>query len=101
MKIHIIKKEIRIIKWADKSEHYLDFGEEAYLAYISMNPDFDTHLLRYGYTSLTTPNSTYDYDMNTREKTLLKREETARILSFFMAMVLMERVWSQHSALCD
>ncbi len=67
--------QIRIIKWADKSEHYLDFGEEAYLAYISMNPDFDTHLLRYGYTSLTTPNSTYDYDMNTREKTLLKREE--------------------------
>jgi len=67
--------QIRIIKWTDKSEHYLDFGEEAYLAYISMNPDFDTNLLRYGYTSLTTPNSTYDYDMNTREKTLLKREE--------------------------
>ena len=67
--------QIRIIKWADKSEHYLDFGEEAYLAYISMNPDFDTNLLRYGYTSLTTPNSTYDYDMNTQEKTLLKREE--------------------------
>ncbi len=67
--------QIRVIKWADKSEHYLDFGEEAYLAYISTNPDFDTDLLRYGYTSLTTPNSTYDYNMNTREKTLLKQEE--------------------------
>ncbi len=67
--------QIRIIKWSDKSEHYLDFGEEAYLAYISTNPSFDTDLLRYGYTSLTTPSSTYDYDMNTREKTLLKQEE--------------------------
>jgi oligopeptidase B len=67
--------QIRVIKWSDKSEHYLDFGEEAYLAYISTNPDFDTDLLRYGYTSLTTPRSTYDYDMNTREKILLKQEE--------------------------
>jgi oligopeptidase B len=67
--------QLRVIKWADQSEHYLDFGEEAYLAYISTNPDFDTDLLRYGYTSLTTPNSTYDYDMNTKEKTLLKQQE--------------------------
>jgi oligopeptidase B len=67
--------QIRVIKWTDRSEHYLDFGEEAYLAYISTNPDFDTDLLRYGYTSLTTPNSTYDYDMNTKEKTLLKQQE--------------------------
>ncbi len=67
--------QLRIIKWSDRSEHYLDFGEEAYLAYISMNPDFDTDLLRYGYTSLTTPNSIYDYNMDTREKTLLKQEE--------------------------
>jgi oligopeptidase B len=67
--------QIRVIKWSDNSEHYLDFGEEAYLAYISTNPEFDTDLLRYGYTSLTTPNSTYDYNMNTKEKTLLKQEE--------------------------
>ena len=67
--------QIRVIKWADQSEYYLDFGEEAYLAYISTNPDFDTDLLRYGYTSLTTPSSTYDFDMNTKEKTLLKQQE--------------------------
>ena len=67
--------EIRVIKWTDQSEHYLNFGEEAYLAYMSTNPDFDTDLLRYGYTSLTTPSSTYDYDMNTKEKTLLKQQE--------------------------
>jgi oligopeptidase B len=68
-------REIRVIKWADRSEHYLDFGEEAYTAFISTNLDFDTDLLRYSYTSLTTPNSTFDYDMVTREKKLLKQQE--------------------------
>jgi oligopeptidase B len=67
--------QLRIIKWSDRSEHYLDFGEEAYFAYLHINPDFDTDLLRYGYTSLTTPNSIYDYNMDTQEKTLLKQEE--------------------------
>ncbi len=68
-------RQIRIIDQANGSEHYLDFGEPAYTAYASVNPEFDTEWLRYGYTSLTTPNSTYDYNMRTREKTLLKQEE--------------------------
>lgn len=66
---------LRIIRWKDRSEHYLDFGEETYSARISVNPEFDTDLLRYGYSSLTTPNSTFDYNMKTREKILLKQEE--------------------------
>ncbi len=66
---------IRIISWDNKSEHQIDFGEEAYLAYTSTNREFDTEILRFGYTSLTTPNSIYDYNMKTHEKTLLKREE--------------------------
>lgn len=68
-------RQIRIIDQTNGTEHYLDFGEPAYTAYASINPEFDTELLRYGYTSLTTPNSTYDYNMRTREKTLLKQEE--------------------------
>ncbi len=68
-------RQLRIRPWDGSREHYLDFGEPAYLAYISTNPDFDTHVLRYGYTSMTTPNSTFDYDMNARTKTLLKQEE--------------------------
>ncbi len=68
-------RQLRIRPWDGSREHYLDFGEPAYLAYISTNPDFDTNVLRYGYTSMTTPNSTFDYDMNARTKTLLKQEE--------------------------
>jgi oligopeptidase B len=68
--------KLRIINWNNKTdEHYLDFGEEAYLAYTSVNPEFETEILRYGYTSLTTPNSVFDYNMKSREKTLLKQEE--------------------------
>jgi oligopeptidase B len=66
---------IRIIKWEDNSEHFLDFGEETYSAYISFNPEFDTELIRYSYSSMTTPGSVFDYNMNTREKTLLKQQE--------------------------
>ena len=66
---------LRIINWDGSGEHYLDFGEPAYLAYISTNPDANTQILRYGYTSMTTPNSIYDYDMVTREKVLLKQDE--------------------------
>ncbi len=66
---------LRIINMQDNSEHYIDFWEEVYSAGISYNPEFDTETLRFSYTSLTTPASTYDYDMNKREKVLLKQQE--------------------------
>ncbi|MCZ6704445.1 MAG: S9 family peptidase [Bacteroidetes bacterium] len=68
-------RQLRIRPWDGSAEHYLDFGEPAYRAGISINPEFDTQILRYSYTSMTTPNSTYDYDMVTRQKTLLKEQE--------------------------
>lgn len=67
--------KLRIIDQRAGDEHYLDFSETAYSANISVNPEFDTSLLRYSYTSLTTPNSTYDYNMESREKTLKKQQE--------------------------
>lgn len=67
---------IHIVPWAEpKNDHYLDFGEPAYLAYISVNRETDTPLVRYAYESMTTPDSVYDYNMVTRKKTLLKRDE--------------------------
>ncbi|MCP4661290.1 MAG: S9 family peptidase [bacterium] len=69
---------MRIMPQADEGaegEHYLDFGEPAYLAFPTDNYDFDTPVVRYRYSSLTTPWSTFDYNMETREKTLLKQVE--------------------------
>jgi oligopeptidase B len=66
---------IRVMDQRSQTEHYLNFGEAAYTAYVGTNPDFDTTTLRYGYTSLTTPSSTFDYDMETHERVLLKQQE--------------------------
>jgi len=67
--------QIRILPWSGGGEHYLAFDEPAYVAYPTDNYDFDTPLVRYTYSSMTTPKSVYDYNMATREKKLLKREE--------------------------
>ena len=67
--------QIRIMPWDKKEEYYIDFGEETYSAYSMNMPDFDSKLLRYYYSSLTTPGSTFEYNMETREKVLLKQEE--------------------------
>jgi oligopeptidase B len=66
---------LRIKPWDGGGEHYVKFDEPAYDAYIGTNMELDTKVLRFGYTSMTTPTSVYDYDMVTKEKTLLKREE--------------------------
>ena len=65
---------LRIISKADGTEHFLDFGEETYTAGISVNPNANTSVLRYSYSSLTTPNSVFDYDMASKSKTLLKQD---------------------------
>lgn len=66
---------LRIINKKENSEHYISFEEEAYSLYSSINMEYDTDVLRYGYASLTTPSSTYDYNMNTKERVLLKEQQ--------------------------
>ncbi|MBN1118756.1 MAG: S9 family peptidase [Bacteroidales bacterium] len=67
--------KIRIINNKTKEDFYIEFGEDAFTAWVSVNPEFDTNVLRIGYSSLTTPTSTYDYTMDTKEFNLLKRQE--------------------------
>lgn len=67
--------QIRIRNVATGKEHYLDFGEPAYAAYTVGNEEFNADVLRYNYTSLTTPSSVYDYNMDTKEKKLMKEQE--------------------------
>lgn len=61
--------------WAGGAGHYLEFDEPAYRGNLNINLQFDTSTLRFEYTSMKTPLSIYDYDMVTRGRTLLKREE--------------------------
>ena len=69
----LVKLRIRSIDGSN--EHYINFGEAAYSAGVGTNPEYNTSKLRYNYTSLTTPNSVYDYDMASKEKKLMKQQE--------------------------
>ena len=66
---------IRIMCWSGDEEYYLPFDSETYMAYTTTNLDFDTKILRYGYQSLATPTSVIDFNMKTKEKTILKEQE--------------------------
>lgn len=67
--------QLRVINTRTKEDHYLHFDEPAYVASTAANPEFDTKELRYTYTSMTTPVSTYDYNMETKQNELRKRQE--------------------------
>ena len=82
---------MRVVDQKTGQKHFLDFGEPAYTVYPSVNVDFDTEVLRYGYTSLTTPNSTYEYNLRTRDKKLLKQEE---IVGYDQTQYQTERLWA-------
>lgn len=84
--------QLRIMNQKNSEEHYMKFEEPAYTIYSSTNLDFDTDLLRYGYTSMTTPNSTYDYNMKTRERKLLKQQEV--VGGYNPADYQTERLWA-------
>lgn len=67
--------KFRVINLKNNKSHYVKFPEEVYTPYIQDNYEFDTKYLRFNYTSLSTPVSYYDHDMETGENILLKETE--------------------------
>ena len=66
---------IVIHRFADGQEHSIEFAEEAYSLGLSSGYEFDTTMIRFTYSSMTTPSQVYDYDMETRARTLRKTQE--------------------------
>jgi oligopeptidase B len=66
---------IRIRDLATGKEHNVAMDEPVYTIRGGGNPEFNTRTLRYVYTSLVTPATVYDYDMQTRQRELKKRTE--------------------------
>ena len=85
--------QLKIINSADNSAHFLPFSDPTYTAYIGLNLEFDTDKLRYGYTSLTQPSSTFEYDMKERTTTLLKQQEVLGG-NFSPSNYTSERIWA-------
>ncbi|MEP0886967.1 S9 family peptidase [Leptolyngbya sp. NM2-A1] len=63
---------VRICQLSTQTEHNIEFPEASFEVYEGANPEFDTSVLRFTYTSLLTPSSVFDYDMNTRQRELKK-----------------------------
>ena len=68
-------RHIKLYDYKNKSSKKIKADEESFTMYLDYNPDQNSDVIRYSYVSMTTPFTVYDYDMNTAEKTLLKRDE--------------------------
>ncbi len=66
--------ELRVIDLVAGGEYRIAFDEAAYSVHTGANAEFETTLLRFVYTSMTMPASTFDYDLLTRERVLKKRQ---------------------------
>ncbi|MBU9832566.1 S9 family peptidase [Rahnella rivi] len=81
---------LRQIHWQTGEEKSLAFDDPTYTTWLAYNPDPDTSLLRYGYSSMTTPSTLFELDLDTQERTLLKQQE---VKDFDPANYRSERVW--------
>ena len=68
-------RKIKVYKLADKSSEYISMPDPSYTLGIQSNPNFDDTKMRYVYNSMTRPSTTYEYDMATKEQTILKQAE--------------------------
>ncbi|MFN2380566.1 MAG: S9 family peptidase, partial [Bacteroidales bacterium] len=82
---------IRVMSYNGTSDYYIDFGEEVYTARPGDNREPDSKILRYNYTSLTTPSSVIDFNMDTKEKTIMKEVEV--LGDFDKENYESERIW--------
>jgi oligopeptidase B len=83
---------LRVHSFVDGRLKDVAFPEPVYTAYTSGTPEFGSRLLRYGYQSLVTPSSVYDYDMAAGTSTLLKREEV--LGGYDPGRYASERLWA-------
>ena len=67
--------QLRVCNWDNDKQHYIKFDDPTYMAYVGQNPDFESNTLRFGYSSLTTPNTIYDYELDTKDRKLMKSTE--------------------------
>ena len=67
--------QLRVVRWDGSEDYYLDFNSETYTASLSTNLDFEAHIFRYNFSSLTTPSSVIDYNTKTRVNDVKKEQE--------------------------
>src|SRR5580704_10102917 len=83
---------MRILDFRTGHWHAISFPEPVYSAFPGGNPEYDTHVFRYSYTSMITPQSVFDYDMETHKATLLKQQEV--LGGYDPTQYVSERQWA-------
>ncbi len=67
--------QLRVVRWDKSEDYYLNFDSDTYTASLSTNLDFDAHIFRYNFSSLTTPSSVIDYNTTTKTNEVKKEQE--------------------------
>lgn len=67
--------QIRVMAGDGSFDEHIAFDDSTWATWIDVNPEMGSRVLRYGYTSLTTPRTTYDWNLDTGERTLVKQDE--------------------------
>lgn len=86
-------RTIKVIDFTSDETHYIKFPEEVYTYYSGSNPEFDASTLRIHYTSLTTADSTIQYNLNTKEWTVVKMQQV--LGGYDPADYETERIWAE------
>lgn len=81
---------LRQVDWKTGQSTHVTFDDPVYMAWLGFNPQADSEELRFGYTSMTTPSSTYQWNMQTHQKQLLKQQE---VKGFERDLYESERIW--------
>ena len=83
---------LRVLDMKSKKSHRIATDEPDYAMGLGANPEFDTSSIRYSYQSMVTPSSVYEYDLNTRDRKLLKRQDV--LGGYDPAQYEAKRVWA-------
>ena len=86
-------RQIRVRRLSDGDEHVIEQPEAVSTASGGSNPEFSSHVLRYGYTSLVTPSSVFDYHLDRRERVLRKQQPV--LGGYDPQQYVSERLWAR------
>jgi oligopeptidase B len=84
---------LHVIDMKTKQAHRITTEESDYALGLSTNPEFNTTTVRFSYQSMVTPQSIYDYDLNSRERKMLKRQ--AVLGGYDPAQYEARRIWAE------
>jgi oligopeptidase B len=84
--------QLRVVDPATRQSYRIATDEPDFALSLAANPEFDTKTIRFNYQSMVTPSSVYDYDLTTKQRTLLKRQEV--LGGYDPARYEAKRIWA-------